>query len=75
MEDLDKARICSRHFQESDFVRDIRNELLNIPQRKLLSSSAIPSRNLPTEVTKVDLTHVGVKFYIHHDFYDFLKSF
>ncbi len=33
------ARICSNHFKEEDYERDLRNELLNLPQRKLLKVS------------------------------------
>ena len=30
------ARICSQHFKPEDYERDLRNELLNLPLRKLL---------------------------------------
>ena len=43
------ARICSAHFKDEDFERDLRNELLNIPVRKLLKKNAIPSQNLQPE--------------------------
>ena len=43
------ARICSLHFNDSDFERDLRNELLNIPVRKLLKPNSIPSQNLQPE--------------------------
>jgi len=42
------ARICSIHFCEQDFERNLRNELLNITYaRKVLKKGAIPSLNLP----------------------------
>ncbi|CAG7832988.1 unnamed protein product [Allacma fusca] len=45
------ARICSDHFSERDYDRDLRNELLNLPTRKILKCEAVPSifdfRNLP----------------------------
>ena len=32
------ARICELHFEEKDYERDLRNELLNQPLRKILKS-------------------------------------
>ena len=43
------ARMCSLHFNDSDFERDLRNELLNLPVRKLLKPNSIPSKNLQPE--------------------------
>ena len=37
------ARICSLHFKPEDFERDLRNELLNLPLRKILRLGSIPS--------------------------------
>ncbi|GAB6030018.1 hypothetical protein CHUAL_014170 [Chamberlinius hualienensis] len=37
------ARICSNHFVADDYERDLKNELLGIPTKKLLKSTAIPS--------------------------------
>jgi len=39
--------ICSDHFNEDSYKRDLRNELLNLPPRKLLKEGAIPSVGLP----------------------------
>ncbi|XP_040575132.1 uncharacterized protein [Lepeophtheirus salmonis] len=41
--DVKEPRICSRHFLAEDFKRDLVNELLNLPQKKLLNSDALPS--------------------------------
>ena len=43
------ARICSHHFYEEDFERDFRNELLNLPPRKILKPDANPSLKLLTK--------------------------
>lgn len=43
------ARICSSHFLEADFVRDMTNELMNLPLRKILKPDAIPTLNLTPE--------------------------
>jgi len=40
------ARICSGHFEEKDYVRDLRNELLGLPVRRLLAAGAIPKKAL-----------------------------
>jgi hypothetical protein len=38
--------VCSDHFLESDYLDDIKNRLLGLPQRKLLKEGAIPTINL-----------------------------
>ncbi|KAK3923436.1 Transposable element P transposase [Frankliniella fusca] len=38
--------VCSRHFDASDYERDLKNELLNLPVRKILKREAIPSLEL-----------------------------
>lgn len=40
------ARICSNHFNPSDYEDDIRNRLLGLEERKKLKPTAIPSSNL-----------------------------
>ena len=40
------AMVCSNHFIQEDYQRDLRNELLGIPLRKKLKSSAIPRHHL-----------------------------
>lgn len=37
------ARICSDHFQPSDYERDMEHELLGLPLRKKLKRDAVPS--------------------------------
>ena len=37
------AHICSTHFKSEDFDRDLRNELLQLPPRKLLKPNSIPT--------------------------------
>ena len=41
------ALICSVHFEESCFVRDLRNELLGLPTRRILQDNALPTKRLP----------------------------
>nr|XP_040576569.1 uncharacterized protein LOC121125436 [Lepeophtheirus salmonis]XP_040576570.1 uncharacterized protein LOC121125436 [Lepeophtheirus salmonis] len=39
-------RICENHFEENNYERDLRNELLGLPLRRKLKSDAIPTKNL-----------------------------
>ncbi|GBN36193.1 hypothetical protein AVEN_241703-1 [Araneus ventricosus] len=41
------AVICSEHFTEDDYERDLRNELLGLPLKKLLKKDAVPTLSLP----------------------------
>lgn len=41
------ARICSEHFEPSDYIDDMKNRLLNLPQKRILSKSAVPTVKLP----------------------------
>ncbi|XP_018566821.1 uncharacterized protein LOC108907566 [Anoplophora glabripennis] len=43
------SQICSIHFVENDYERDMRNELLGLPPRKLLKTTAVPSLFLPNK--------------------------
>ena len=43
------AKVCSSHFKSEDYERDLRNELLNLPTRKILKPGALPSLNLLPE--------------------------
>ena len=45
------ARICSKHFSETDYVRDLRAELMSIPLRRVLREDAIPHMNHPVVTT------------------------
>lgn len=59
--DPDKMRICESHFLPTDYERDLRNELLNLPLRKLLKPESIPTQNLlpsPEVMYKVRLFFV-----------------
>ena len=47
---VEKSKVCSEHFTTSDFERDVRHELLNLPPRKLLKPSAVPTQGLLPEV-------------------------
>ena len=48
----DKARVCENHFLSSDFERDLKNELLNLPTKKILKKGAFPTINLLTNQNK-----------------------
>jgi hypothetical protein len=37
------ARICSNHFNEDDYERDLEHELFGLPPRKKLKKTAVPS--------------------------------
>jgi hypothetical protein len=44
--------VCSEHFLPEDFDDDVRNRVMNLPERNLLKKDAIPSKNLkPNEKT------------------------
>ena len=47
------ARICSKHFKDDDYERDLQHELLNLPPRKRLKADAVPSVGLfPGKILK-----------------------
>ena len=46
---MKNVSICESHFSEDCFIRDFQNELMGLPVRRLLSSSAVPSLYLPYE--------------------------
>jgi len=51
--DEEKWRICSNHFSEDDFQRDLKNELLNRPLVKKLKPDVVPTLNLlPSSAAK-----------------------
>ncbi len=42
------ARVCSEHFCDEDYVRNLKAELLGyVPIRRYLKEEAVPHRNLP----------------------------
>lgn len=44
---VELARVCSKHFLNTDYERDLKAELLQLPPKKILKKTAIPSQNLP----------------------------
>ncbi|KRT83134.1 hypothetical protein AMK59_3135 [Oryctes borbonicus] len=48
----DTSQICSIHFCETDYERDLQNELLNLPIKKRLKKDAIPTLYLGLEEKK-----------------------
>ena len=44
------AKICESHFSEDSFARDLKGELLGLPLKRKLLSSAIPTLNLPCDI-------------------------
>lgn len=44
------ARVCSEHFSEKCYQRDLQHELMGLPLRRKLKPGAIPDRNLPKPV-------------------------
>lgn len=41
------SAVCSQHFSESDYERDLKSELLKIPSKRILKPSAEPRLKLP----------------------------
>lgn len=41
------ARICSRHFTDKSYERDVQHELLGLPARSRLKKGAVPILHLP----------------------------
>lgn len=48
---LDNAVVCSDHFREQDYQRNLKRELLGLPIPKLLKANAIPSLHIPGKPT------------------------
>ncbi|XP_060519089.1 THAP domain-containing protein 1-like [Cylas formicarius] len=40
---INSSYICSVHFTEDDYERDLKNELLGLPVRKILKKTAVPT--------------------------------
>ncbi|PSN37136.1 hypothetical protein C0J52_20172 [Blattella germanica] len=55
---LTHARVCSDHFCESDYVRDLKSELLKTETKRRLKETAVPSVNLSKQqnVTPLETT-------------------
>ncbi|XP_060519728.1 uncharacterized protein LOC132697954 [Cylas formicarius] len=41
------VRVCSEHFSEKCYQRDLQHELLGLPLRRKLKAGAVPDKNLP----------------------------
>ncbi|KAL1516529.1 hypothetical protein ABEB36_000436 [Hypothenemus hampei] len=50
------SRVCSEHFTPDDYERDLKSELLSLPEKKHLKASAIPSLLLPAPFGKPNST-------------------
>ena len=46
------ARVCSRHFTERNYEKDVQNELLGFPARCRLKRGAVPDANLPADIAR-----------------------
>ena len=47
------ARICSCHFTDDCFERDLQSELMGTKPRRVLKPDAVPTRKLPTKMSPV----------------------
>lgn len=47
----DFQRVCSDHFDASDFERDLKAELLNLKPKKRIKADAVPNINVPGRST------------------------
>ncbi len=52
------ALVCSMLFVEEDFKRDLRNELLGLPQRRMLKEGAVPSRRVQRHEDQLKLLYL-----------------
>uniref|UniRef100_A0A0A9Y1L2 THAP domain-containing protein 2 n=1 Tax=Lygus hesperus TaxID=30085 RepID=A0A0A9Y1L2_LYGHE len=43
---VNNSRVCSFHFDQSDYARDLKSELLNIPSKFILRTDAVPHLRL-----------------------------
>ncbi|GAB6029050.1 hypothetical protein CHUAL_004836 [Chamberlinius hualienensis] len=48
---VNNSRICSEHFIQEDFERDLMNELLGLPIKRTLKPTALPTINIKTSST------------------------
>lgn len=46
------ARVCSDHFKATDYIDDMQHRLLNLPERKILLKTAVPSLKLSQSTVK-----------------------
>src|SRR5277367_1372983 len=47
-----KSNICSEHFTEEDFERDLQSELLGLQKRRKLKPTAIPTVYVVAQITE-----------------------
>ena len=48
------ARVCSEHFEDSCFIRDLQSELMGLSKsRRILSDDAVPTKRLPYKTSPV----------------------
>lgn len=52
MQNCATARVCSRHFHDDDYERDVQHEILGLPTRFRLRKGAVPEKNLPSHVLR-----------------------
>uniref|UniRef100_A0A0A9WNX9 THAP domain-containing protein 6 n=1 Tax=Lygus hesperus TaxID=30085 RepID=A0A0A9WNX9_LYGHE len=50
------ANVCSVHFQDSDYQRDLKNELLKLPLKLRLKPDAVPNLFIPDPIVVSNLT-------------------
>ena len=44
---VESARVCSEHFEDSCFIRNLQNELLGLPKsRRILQDDVLPTKHL-----------------------------
>lgn len=49
------ARVCSRHFTDASYERDVQHELLGLPTRCRLKKGALPEINLPVSLAREEV--------------------
>ncbi|XP_018580311.1 THAP domain-containing protein 1-like [Anoplophora glabripennis] len=59
------SRICSIHFTSNDFERDLKNELLGLPTKKMLNKMAVPTMHLPLQSKKMCTSSREKRLLIH----------
>lgn len=52
MQNCATARVCSRHFSDRSYERDVQHEILGLPTRCRLKKGAVPDKNLPAGYAK-----------------------
>ncbi|CAH1111454.1 unnamed protein product [Psylliodes chrysocephalus] len=55
------ATICSLHFTPDDYKRDLQNELLGLPLRRVLQKTAVPTLNLNVRSEKLEAKRTETK--------------